>query len=157
MKNLNIKTLGLSLLVGIFTLSMTSCKKKGCIDQNANNYNSSAKKDDGSCTYPVINVSNAGAGGASGDISGSGGSAMKTFTFTNNNTTVDWDMTINASSGSFRLVLKDASGAVKLDRTLTAGQGAQDAAGQTPAGTPGQWEATVTLTNFTGTGDYSFL
>lgn len=30
---------------------LTSCKKEGCTDKNANNYNSKAKKDDGTCTY----------------------------------------------------------------------------------------------------------
>lgn len=30
---------------------MMSCKKKGCTDPSAANYNSKAKKDDGSCTY----------------------------------------------------------------------------------------------------------
>jgi len=33
------------LLVGV------SCGKKGCIDANADNYNSAAKRDDGSCLY----------------------------------------------------------------------------------------------------------
>lgn len=32
-------------------VSLTACKKEGCTDENALNYNSSAKKDDGSCTY----------------------------------------------------------------------------------------------------------
>ncbi len=34
----------------------TSCKKEGCTDATANNYNADAKKDDGSCTYdePVV-------------------------------------------------------------------------------------------------------
>lgn len=32
-------------------ISLTACKKEGCTDENALNYNSSAKKDDGSCTY----------------------------------------------------------------------------------------------------------
>jgi hypothetical protein len=35
----------------------TSCKKKGCMDQDAVNYNSEAKKDDGTCKYtPTITV-----------------------------------------------------------------------------------------------------
>jgi PKD repeat protein len=42
-----------ALLIG----STTSCKKKGCLDQDAVNYNSEAKKDDGTCKYtPTINV-----------------------------------------------------------------------------------------------------
>ena len=32
-------------------LVISSCKKKGCTDENALNYNSEAKKDDGSCTF----------------------------------------------------------------------------------------------------------
>lgn len=38
------------LIIGF--LFVTSCKKKGCIDETATNYNSEAKKDDGSCIYP---------------------------------------------------------------------------------------------------------
>ena len=42
-----------ALLIG----STTSCKKKGCLDQDAVNYNSEAKKDDGTCKYtPAITV-----------------------------------------------------------------------------------------------------
>ena len=33
------------------SLIISSCKKEGCTDETANNYNSKAKKDDGSCTY----------------------------------------------------------------------------------------------------------
>ncbi len=33
------------------TMTMTSCKKKGCTDPNAINYATEAKKDDGSCKY----------------------------------------------------------------------------------------------------------
>lgn len=32
-------------------LLASSCKKEGCTDESAVNYNSKAKKDDGSCTY----------------------------------------------------------------------------------------------------------
>jgi hypothetical protein len=36
-------------------MSMTSCKKKGCMDTDATNFNEKAKKDDGTCTYkPTI-------------------------------------------------------------------------------------------------------
>lgn len=39
------------LLIGGVTI--TSCKREGCTDSTANNYDESAKKDDGSCTYDV--------------------------------------------------------------------------------------------------------
>jgi len=44
------KKIILSALV-LTTLVSTSCKKKGCIDIDATNYNSEAKKDDGTCTF----------------------------------------------------------------------------------------------------------
>jgi hypothetical protein len=44
-------------LVLISTTPLTSCKKKGCTDINAVNYNEKAKKDDGSCLYvPTISI-----------------------------------------------------------------------------------------------------
>jgi hypothetical protein len=38
-------------LLSIILISTVSCKKKGCTTENATNYNSEAKKDDGSCHY----------------------------------------------------------------------------------------------------------
>ena len=87
------------LVAAILTIgTVTSCKKKGCIDVNADNYSEEAKKDDGTCTYPVINMA---AGGTSGDISGAGGTASGSTTFTQNSATLGWDMAQDASSGSF--------------------------------------------------------
>src|ERR1035437_1655492 len=40
----------LGLSIGM-VLALSSCGKKGCTDQNANNYCDKCKKDDGSCTY----------------------------------------------------------------------------------------------------------
>lgn len=40
--------------LAIATLALGACKKKGCIDPSASNYNDKAKKDDGSCTYTEV-------------------------------------------------------------------------------------------------------
>ncbi len=47
MKNVKI----FSIILGITILTTVSCKKEGCTDENANNYSSEAKKDDGSCSF----------------------------------------------------------------------------------------------------------
>lgn len=44
-------TLKYALVAGMIALSV-SCKKEGCTDETATNYNEDAKKDDGSCIYP---------------------------------------------------------------------------------------------------------
>lgn len=45
----------LSIVFGVLVFS--ACKKKGCTDNGAVNYNSKAKKDDGSCLYkPIIKL-----------------------------------------------------------------------------------------------------
>jgi hypothetical protein len=47
----------LIILISIFSLTIFSgCKKEGCTDENANNYDAKAKKDDGSCTYNIANL-----------------------------------------------------------------------------------------------------
>lgn len=140
-------------LGAVALLSFTSCKKKGCIDPNANNYNEEAKKDDGTCTYPVINTNGT---GLSGDVNGQGGTASSTVTFTQSNATLGWDMSQNATSGSFNLTITDAAGTAVVNNTLIAGSGPQDASGTSDAGTTGTWTAVVTLTNFSGIGDYSY-
>ena len=96
------------------------------------------------------------ASGTSGDIKGAGGTVSGSTTFTQNNSTLGWDMAQDASSGSFTLTVTDADGITVINNTLTAGSGAQDADGTSSAGTAGTWTATVTLTEFTGKGDYSF-
>jgi len=52
-KSTIIKTSLLLLFVGV-SISFTSCKKKGCTDSKATNYDSEAKKDDESCKYPPV-------------------------------------------------------------------------------------------------------
>lgn len=126
----------LALLSLVVIFAMTSCKKE-------------------QGPIAAVNVL-ATSGYKSGDVIGNGGSASRTFKFINSSTTAGWDMSMDATSGSFRLILKDATGAVKVDKILVAGIGDQSADGTSPAGTAGEWTATVTLTNFNGSGDYSF-
>jgi hypothetical protein len=53
------KTL-LLLMLGLGVVSITSCKKKGCTDNGAVNFNSKAKKDDGTCLYkPLLTLNGA--------------------------------------------------------------------------------------------------
>jgi hypothetical protein len=46
------KNIKIVLMVAV--VSLTACKKEGCTDEKALNYNSKAKKDDGSCTYEKL-------------------------------------------------------------------------------------------------------
>ena len=52
--------IGLFILVIGLGAGFSSCKKKGCTDSTATNFNSKAKKDDGSCLYkPLITITGA--------------------------------------------------------------------------------------------------
>lgn len=44
-------TIKMMVLAGALVAVVPACKKKGCTDPDANNYNAEAKKDDGTCTY----------------------------------------------------------------------------------------------------------
>lgn len=58
-----------------FALTISSCKKEGCTDEAATNYDEKAKEDDGSCEYPVV---------ANGEVT-KNGSLTANETWTSNN------------------------------------------------------------------------
>lgn len=49
---MKLNQLMLSLMIGSTALSFSACKKKGCTNPLATNYNAEANKDDGSCILP---------------------------------------------------------------------------------------------------------
>jgi hypothetical protein len=48
---MNKKLIGMFIVAGVLALGSVSCKKKGCTDPTASNYDEDAKKDDESCIY----------------------------------------------------------------------------------------------------------
>ena len=137
-------------LIGATTL--TSCKKEGCTDPNANNYSVDADKDDGTCTYPTINLNATG----DGDVTGGGGTATSTHNWTNSQSKAELNMDITAASGgSFQVIVKDADGNEVINETLTVGVGDDSKNVCSTAGTAGEWSVTVTLTDFNGDGSFS--
>ena len=54
MKNHRIFRYAAIAAVTCLTLSITSCKKEGCTDETASNFDSNSKENDGSCIYPVL-------------------------------------------------------------------------------------------------------
>lgn len=46
------------IVIGALVFTMSSCKKEGCTDETALNFNQDAKKDNGSCTYETGNAVN---------------------------------------------------------------------------------------------------
>ncbi len=134
MKSKNTKVLVLFFLAGLGSILLTSCKKE---------------------LFATITITATGSD-LDGDVTGDGGSTSQTYTWNNPQTTANWNKDITSSAGgSFRLVIKDADGAIVLDNTLTKGVGDDSASGVTNAGTVGDWQVTVTLTDFNGDGSFS--
>ncbi len=64
MKKVNKMKFGVAILAASLMVSTVSCKKKGCTDSTAINYNESAQKDDGSCEYASATNNNTVVSGA---------------------------------------------------------------------------------------------
>ena len=136
----------------VLTTTLVGCSKKGCTDINADNYDVEATKDDGACTYPIINTN----AGGDGDVTGGGGSASSTFAWTSPGTRAEYNMDITAASGgTFNLRILDAAQNEVLNKTLTGGSSPDTADGLTASGMAGEWTVILTLTNFAGDGSYS--
>ena len=49
-------TVKMMVLAGALVAVVPACKKKGCTDETALNYSEEAKKDDGSCIFPDVDI-----------------------------------------------------------------------------------------------------
>jgi len=111
-----------------------------------------------SCTKKTasITVNNINTGTTDGDVNGNGGDASHSYDWINLTTQATYAMDLTSSvGGTFNLTVKDASGNVMLDRTLTAGVGDDSASGVSSIGQSGTWMVIITLTDFEGDGSYS--
>ncbi|MEQ9219521.1 MAG: hypothetical protein RLO17_15825 [Cyclobacteriaceae bacterium] len=91
-----------------------------------------------------------------GDVTGDGGSTVRSYKWNNSLRTIDYNMDITAAKGgSFTLSVADADGTSVLNQTLVVGQGDDSKSGVSATGTSGEWTITVTLTDFNGDGSFS--
>lgn len=118
--NLNKSKLGMLFMIGALSLGTYSCKKEGCTDPEANNYNDKAKKDDGSCTYDPVD-------GGANEVTKSGLiSANETWTadnvyILNQKVVVVSGVTLTIMPGT---IIKGAEGTGSLASALVVSQGA---------------------------------
>ncbi|MEJ6616598.1 MAG: hypothetical protein QNL61_06755 [Crocinitomicaceae bacterium] len=117
MKLNNVK-FGALVMVASLTLGTVSCKKDGCTDETATNYDSKAKKDDGSCVYEETPV--AGTVNKAGNIT-----ANETWTADNiyiltGKVVVNSGVTLTIQPGT---IIKGAEGTGTLASALVVAQG----------------------------------
>ena len=120
--NLTIKTLmmaGLSLAV---VGGMTSCKKEGCTDSTATNYDEKAKKDDGSCVAatPVVSAPTQGAETKTGKISADETWTSNNIYTLNGKVVVEDGVTLTIEAGT---IIKGAEGQESAASALVVAQG----------------------------------
>ena len=91
-----------------------------------------------------------------GDFTGTGGSAIRTFTWQNSLNRADYNADITASAGSvFNIIVRDPDDIIVLDGTLNGAQEPDTIDGVTSSGSSGLWTVTITLSNFNGDGSFS--
>jgi len=91
-----------------------------------------------------------------GDFIGDGGSTSKTFNWTNNRPTAEYNADITASkTGLFQMVVKDSEGTIVLDKSLNASVEPDSFSGVTADGVEGMWTVTINVSNFNGDGSFS--
>ncbi|MDP4797825.1 MAG: hypothetical protein NWR50_03090 [Crocinitomicaceae bacterium] len=115
---LNTVKVGMFVMAASLTLGTVSCKKEGCTDETATNYDSKAKKDDGSCEYEVAPV--AGTVNKAGNIT-----ANETWTADNiyiitGKVVVNSGVTLTIQPGT---IIKGAEGTGTLASALVVAQG----------------------------------
>ena len=135
MKQLNFKLLSIITLVFSIVLLTTGCGEED----------------------PTASVSiNETGSDLGGDVTGDGGSTVRSYKWNNSLRTIDYNMDITAAKGgSFTLSVADADGASVLNQTLVVGQGDDSKSGVSATGASGEWTVTVTLTDFNGDGSFS--
>lgn len=119
-------------------LSLTSC----------------SKDDDSSVSITLTQIN--GVHNGDGDFVGDGGSASKTFNWTNNLTTAEYNADITASAtGVFQMIVKDANGTEVLNKSLSNTSPDDSISGVTSVGVAGTWTVTINVSNFNGDGSFS--
>ena len=118
------------LIASVLVISLSSCKKKGCMDSEAMNYSASAEKSDGSCNYLYLSEISANVNSSfslfAPDLYVNYGKASNTATWDyttivkDNQYNTTWDVTdIRMYNESWDFVLKDQD--ITSDETVLAG------------------------------------
>ena len=77
--------------MAIVSIALVSCKKEGCTNPTATNYDSSAEKDDGSCVLPITNSTSTNNNAINGPLK---------YSFVMDGTTTSGESTIDIFAGT---------------------------------------------------------